>query len=274
MWVFLPPFLIVFPWAGPTLPRQTVRVRWDETTCSAQDRSIVQGHVLSSLALPFGKKETVAPELSYLADFFSGGFSVVRGHWRSFLLQTLPDLADRQDYLWANHSQSSSCVTPNFQPSFEIFFFFQAKLKHSGCSSLFLHSLLFQVRQMKKPLPRSADGEDNTPCLASRPTLACWSLTNLPVPPNMPIITIVMRWKNKIEAGLQAAWRLLFIYQVRTSMLMRNAQKRIHQLVKSQNQKAKQEVVAVCWLNVSSPVDNDRQLVCLHPALALLFNLV
>lgn len=62
----------------------------------------------------------------------------------------------------------------------------------------------------------------------------------------MPIIIIAMRWKNKIEAGLQAAWRPLFIYQVCTSMLMRNVQKRIHQIVKSQNQKAEQEVIAVC----------------------------
>lgn len=129
----------------------------------------------------------------------------------------------------------------------------------SGCSLLFLHVFFFffQGRQMKKRLPRSADGEDNTPCPPSPPTLACWSLlTSLPAPHALPATTTVMRWKNRTEAGLPAASRPLFIYQVCTSMLVRNVQRRTHHIVKSQTQKAKQGVGAVCWLNVRSLVDN------------------
>lgn len=62
----------------------------------------------------------------------------------------------------------------------------------------------------------------------------------------MPIIIIAMRWKSKIEAALQAAWRPLFIYQVCKNMLMRNAQKRLQQLVKRKKTKAKQGDGAVC----------------------------
>lgn len=136
---------------------------------------------------------------------------------------------------------------PVFRPNFHRFTwaFSIPDAAHFSLSSL------FQVRQTKKPLLRSADGEDSTPCPSSPPTLACWSHTSLPVPPDMPIITIAMRWKSKKKAGLQAAWRPPFIYQVCKIMLMRNAQKRIHQLAQRGKTKAKPGGVAV-WLNAGA----------------------
>lgn len=148
-------------------------------------------------------------------------------------------------------------MTLNIQPVSEGFY---SKINlHIVCAAYFFCGFFFcflQGRQMKKRLPRSADGEDNTPCPPSPPTFACWSLlTSLPAPHALPATTTVMRWKNKTEAGLWAASRPLFIYQVCKSMV-RNVQRRTHHIVKSQTQKAKQGVGAVCWLNVSSLVDN------------------
>lgn len=146
-------------------------------------------------------------------------------------------------------------MIPNTQPISETFF---PRLNRCILGAAYFSCLfcLSQGRQTKKPLPRSADGEDNTRCPPSPATLACWSLTSLPAPPASPATTALMRWKNQTKAALRAASRPLFIYQVCTSMLVRNVQRRTHHIVKSQTQKAKQKVGAVCWLNVSSLVGN------------------
>lgn len=94
-------------------------------TCSAQNRNIIQGHVLGSLTLPFGKKETVAPELSYPADFF-GWLQCGERPLMQLSAPDAPRSVGRQEreltLPWANHSQGSSLVTPNFQPSLSFYF--------------------------------------------------------------------------------------------------------------------------------------------------------
>lgn len=230
-------------------------MRWDVALCSAQDRNPVQCNMLSSLTLPFGKKETVAPKSSHLVDFFGW----LQCGDRPLMELPAPDTlqpADTQDCLWPTTAKTS-VLWPLMPNPFLRAFFPRLNLCILGAAYFSCVFCFLQGRQMKKPLPRSADGEDNTRCPPSRQTFACWSLlTNLPAPPALPATTIVMRWKNKTEAGLRAASRPLFIYQVCTSMLVRNVQRRTHHIVKSQTQKAMQEVGAVCWLNVSSLVDN------------------
>lgn len=98
---------------------------------------------------------------------------------------------------------------------------------------------------MKKHLLRSADVEDNMPYLPSLPIPAFRSPTGLPVPPNMPIIIIVMRWKIKIELGLQAAWRPLFIHQVCTKILTSHMPKLTLQIVPQRNPNPEQENIVV-----------------------------
>lgn len=231
-WVFLS---IPRPQTGLTLPMQIVKTRGDKLCCVPLQYCPGQG---AQIARPSYVR--VAPVWWEAADgaFSSRHSPGYRQTWRQ-LWSPLHEWAD---------GPGRNSVRPFFQPKFPSF---HVSLQHSGCSSLFSLSLLFQVRQMKKPLLRSADGEDSTPCPSSPPTLACWSHTSLPVPPDMPIITIAMRWKSKKKAGLQAAWRTPFIYQVCKIMLMRNAQKRIHQLAQRGKTKARPGGVAV-WLNAGT----------------------